>query len=480
MGKQGAFLEYGRETPGYRPKEERIQDFVAVEKQLDHKALNRQAARCMDCGTPFCHAYGCPLSNIIPEFNDFVYRGSWRAALDILLSTNNFPEFTGRVCPAPCEAACVAGINNEPVTIRQIELAIIEKGFESGYVSKGPPPVRLDQSIAVIGSGPAGLAAADTLNRAGYRVTVYDSANRPGGILRNGIPDFKLEKWVVERRIRLMEEEGIGFEMDVNVGEDVSYDYLKRRFDAVCLACGATEPRDLKVPGRELEGIYFAMDYLTQQNMKNRGEFVPQSREISARGKTVILIGGGDTGSDCLGTALRQGAEKVLQLEIMPKPPVERPIETPWPLWPRVLRETHAHEEGGEVRWGVTTLEFFGKDGKVSGIRCAEVEWKKVDNEGLKPIKIPGTEFTAEADIVLLAMGFNGPEQNKIIQDQGLLLDSRGNVLSGDNGMTNREGLFVAGDMHMGQSLVVRAISDGRRAARGIKSYLSRGAKPNP
>ena len=475
MGKPGGFLEYAREVPGYRSKDERIRDFRAVERQLGHETLHRQAARCMDCGTPFCHAYGCPLANVIPEFNDFVYRGNWRAALDILLSTNNFPEFTGRVCPAPCEAACVAGINDEPVAIRQIELAIIEKAFESDYIRTGPPPVRLNQRVAVIGSGPAGLAAADTLNRAGYRVTVYDKAGNPGGILRYGIPDFKLEKWVVERRIRLMEEEGVHFETGVTVGEDISYEYLKRRFNAICLACGAREPRDLKVPGRDLDGIHFAMDYLTQQNMRNKGESLPQSMEITAKGKTVLVIGGGDTGSDCLGTALRQGARKVFQFEIMPRPPVERPVDTPWPMWPRVLRKTHAHGEGGEQRWGVTTLEFRGKGRNLREILCAEVEWRSGKRGGPPvPEKTPGTEFRVEADMVLLAMGFTGPEKSGIIQDQGISLNARGNVMPDNKGMTNVEGLFVAGDMHLGQSLVVRAIADGRRTAMGIKAYLGR------
>ena len=337
-------MEYKRKDPGYRPVEERLRDYRAVELQLSQDEINRQASRCMDCGTPFCHAYGCPVSNVIPEINSFVLNGNWRQAMNLLLSADNFPEFTGRACPAPCEGACVAGIHGDPVTIRQIELAIIEKGFESGDVGFGPPSIRYDKRVAVIGGGPAGLAVADTLNRAGYLVTVYDSAGHPGGILRYGIPDFKLEKWVVERRVKLMEHEGIVFETGVNVGEDISYGYLKKRFDAVCLAGGAREPRALKIPGRELKGIHYAMDYLTQQNKRIGGEPVDPSKSVTAEGKTVVVIGGGDTGSDCLGTALRQGAKKVYQFEILPKPPAGRSESTPWPLWPLMLRETHAHK----------------------------------------------------------------------------------------------------------------------------------------
>jgi len=427
----------------------------------------------MDCGTPFCHAYGCPISNLVPEFNDFAFRGNWQQALEILVSANNFPEFTGRVCPAPCEAACVSALNSDPVTIRQIELAIIEKGFESGLISSEPPSIRLDKKVAVIGSGPAGLTIADSLNRAGYRVTVFENANYPGGILTYGIPDFKLEKWVVERRIKLMAAQGITFETGVKIGDDISCHYLKKRFDAICLACGARKPRDLPVPGRDLNGIYFAMDYLSQQNKRNRDEYVGPSDEIIARDKKVVVIGGGDTGSDCLGTALRQGAIRVSQLEIVPKPPVKRSDNTPWPMWPVLLRQTHAHKEGGDLFWSIMTKEFLGEKGVVKKIRCAEVEWVVSDvNRPPVPIEKASTEFEIEADLVILAMGFLGPEESNLVAELSVELDGRGNVKADDHGMTNLDGIFVAGDMAMGQSLVVRAIADGRKTALGIKTYL--------
>ncbi|MBW2609804.1 MAG: glutamate synthase subunit beta [Deltaproteobacteria bacterium] len=478
MGKPAGFIEIQRKDPGYRPKGERLGDYRAVERQLSLKEINRQAARCMDCGTPFCHAYGCPVSNVIPEFNDFVYRGMWRQALDILISANNFPEFTGRICPAPCEAACVAGINCDPVAIRLIEMAIIEKGFESGYISSDRPGIRLDKRVAVIGAGPSGMATADTLNRAGYGVTVFDNARYPGGILRYGIPDFKLEKWVVERRIKLMEEQGILFEMGVTVGEDISYNYLARRFDAICLACGSREPRDLKIPGRDLEGIYFAMDFLFQQNKRIGGENIDTSKEISATGKRVVVIGGGDTGSDCLGTALRQRAAKVYQLEILPRPPEKRPESTPWPTWPVMLRETHAHKEGGDLRWSVITKKFTGTNGVLKKLSCMEVEWAVKEAGGQAvPVEKPGTEFKLEADMVILAMGFVGPGKNRLIEELGMELDSRGNIKTDERYMTSVEGLFAAGDMRQGQSLIVRAIADGGRAAKGIIDYLTKREK---
>jgi glutamate synthase (NADPH/NADH) small chain len=478
MGNPTGFLDFRRKDPGYRPREERLKDYRAVELQLSHSEIHRQAARCMDCGIPFCHAYGCPVSNVIPEFNDWVYRGKWREALDILLSTNNFPEFTGRICPAPCEAACVAGLHGEAVTIRQIELTIIEKGFESGDMIPQPPAKRLDERVAVLGSGPAGLAAADTLNRAGYGVTVYDSAQEPGGILRYGIPDFKLEKWVVKRRVELMEKEGVRFEMGVTVGEDLSYRYLKNRFDALCLAGGAREPRDLPVPGRNLEGIHFAMDYLTQQNKRVGGEPLDPSEEIRATGKAVVVIGGGDTGSDCVGSALRQHARKVYQLEILPKPPSHRAQSTPWPMWPLILRDTHSHEEGGERIWSVMTKAFVGHKGRVKKLRVAEVAWKASEGGAVQvPVEKSGTEFEVEADLVLLAMGFTGPGKNRLVEDLGMERDARGNVKADARNMTSAEGIFVAGDMARGQSLVVRAIADGRRAADGMIHYLEQKRK---
>jgi glutamate synthase (NADPH/NADH) small chain len=364
------------------------------------------------------------------------------------------------------------------VTIRHIELAIIEKGFESGYIIPASPVKPFDERVAIIGAGPAGLAVADTLNRAGYGVTVFDSARHPGGILTYGIPDFKLEKWVVERRVKLMEEEGVLFETGVRAGDDISCRYLKDRFDAICLACGARKPRDLLVPGRELKGIYFAMDYLTQQNRRIAGEPIEPSEVITAEGKTVVVIGGGDTGSDCLGTALRQGAKKVYQFEILPKPPGERPESTPWPMWPLILRETPAHKEGGEQRWSVMTKEFSGENGVIKKLRCAEVEWQgKGEGEQLVPVEKSGTEFEVQADMVVLAMGFVGPEKNRLIDELGIEMDTKGNVKADAQQMTNVKGVFVAGDMALGQSLVVRAIANGRRAAKGIVNYLMRNKK---
>ena len=475
MGKPKGFLTIPRKDPGYRLKSERVRDFEAVEKHLSHGEILEQAGRCMDCGTPFCHAYGCPVSNVIPEFNDFVYRGMWREALQILLSQNNFPEFTGRICPAPCEPACVAGIVVAPVTIRQIELAIVEIGFERDYIPPDPPKARSRKRVGIVGSGPAGLAVADSLNRAGYPVTVYESDLRPGGILRYGIPDFKLEKWVVKRRVRLMEEQGVLFETGIRVGEDISYRYLTRHFDAVCLACGSRRPRDIRIPGRELKGIYFAMDYLTRQNRIIAGEKVTSGEELSARGRKVVVIGGGDTGSDCVGTALRQGALGVVQLEILPRPPVKRSEKTPWPMWPLLLRKTHAHEESEEPRWGVMTKEFLGNDGRLEKLRCAEVRWESPGN-GSPPVprEIPGTEFVLEADLVLVAMGFERPERNPIVENLGLEEDGRGNLKVSPGGMTGVAGVFGAGDMCLGQSLVVKAIADGRTAAQGIRKYLER------
>jgi glutamate synthase (NADPH/NADH) small chain len=473
MGDPKGFLRYPRKDPGYRPAEDRVKDFEQVELSLTERELREQAARCMDCGIPFCHGYGCPLSNIIPEFNELIERGRWQDALDMLLETNPFPEFTGRICPAPCEAACVNGLDGEPVTIRQVELAIIEKGFQEGYLRSDPPKQRRDERVAIIGSGPAGLAVADTLNKAGVQVVVFDAARRAGGILRYGIPDFKLEKRIVDRRIDLMKEEGILFEMGVRVGDDVSYRYLKDRFDAICLTGGARQPRDLTVPGRELRGIHFAMEYLTQQNRKNAGEPVGADEEITARGKSVVVIGGGDTGSDCLGTAIRQGARRVLQYEILPEPPPARDEATPWPHWPHTLRESSSHKEGGTRRWSVLVKEFLGEQGQVAGLRGVEVTWQASEEGGVPVIcEQPETAFEEEVDLVLLAMGFTGFKPNRVIDDLGLEADNRGAMVRDENHMTNVPGVFVAGDMALGASLVVRAIADGIATARSIVRYL--------
>lgn len=473
MGKVTGFLEYNRHAGRYRDVIERTRDFHPVEVRLTESEIMEQTARCMDCGIPFCHGCGCPLQNVIPEFNDLVYHGRWPEALEVLLATNNFPEFTGRICPAPCECSCVLGINKEPVTIRLVELAIIEQAFARGIAGPRPPAVRRNERVAVIGSGPAGLTVADTLNHAGFHVVVYDSATKAGGILRYGIPEFKLEKSVVDRRISLMEAEGVVFEMGVRVGDDISYRYLQSRYDAVCLCTGARQPRDLTVSGRELGGIHFAMDYLVQQNKKLGDEPVDEALEINAAGKHVVVIGGGDTGADCLGTALRQGAASVTQLEIMPKPPMERSTLTPWPMWPHILRLSSSHKEGGKRLWGLTAKEFIGKDGTVKEVRTIDVEWE-TPAEGRPAMREKtGSERLLPADLVLLAMGFCGPKPNRIISDLGIRTAPTGIVCRDGDNMTNVPGVFVSGDMSMGASLVVRAISDGRKAANGILRYCS-------
>lgn len=473
MGKIGGFLEFDRQEPGYRPKEERIGDFRAVEQRLSDKDLHQQASRCMSCGIPFCHGTGCPVSNVIPEFNDMAYRGKWQEALDILLSTNPFPEFTSRICPAPCEAACVLELSNgQPVTIREIEKAVIETGFERGYMKPRPPAVRSGKRVAVIGSGPAGLSVAHILNQLGHSVVVYDKSHRPGGILRYGIPDFKLEKWVVDRRVKLMAEEGVEFETDVTVGVDISYRYLETRFDAVVLAAGSRQPRDLPIPGRELKGVHFAMELLMCQNRKLAGEEVPPERDIVAKGKHVLVIGGGDTGSDCVGTSLRHGARSVTQIEIMPKPPEERHESTPWPQWPLKLRTSSSHKEGGWRLWQVSATEFVGNEaGNVVGANCIEMN---VDYQGNRPVFSPkaGSEFAIEADLVFLAMGFVGPAKNPMLDDLGIALNPRGAIAVDGLHMTSVPGIFAVGDMAHGQSLVVRAMADGRDAASHIDTWL--------
>jgi len=472
MGKPTGFLDYQRKDPGYRPGTERIHDWRAVERMPSAEDLREQAARCMDCGIPFCHGCGCPLANIIPEWNDMVYRGKWREALDLLLQTNPFPEFTGRICPALCEGSCVLGLNRDAVTIRAIELAIIERGFAEGWMTPQSPAERREERVAVIGSGPAGLAVAQALNRRGFLVTVFDAARKPGGILRYGIPEFKLEKSVIARRVGLMEAEGVHFENGVVVGEDVSLKYLRDRYDAICLAGGAREPRDLQVPGRDLKGIYFAMDFLRQQNRRLDGETIPAGEEILAKGKRVVVIGGGDTGADCLGTSLRQGATDVLQVEIMPEPPPTRSPSTPWPAWPLMRRDSSSHKEGGTRRWNVSPRELIGKDGHVVALRAVEVAWK-TGPDG-RPImeERPNSAFEVPANLVLLAMGFTGPRKSRILSDIGVARDNRGNVTKDANNMTSVPGVFAAGDMARGASLVVRAMADGLATASGIERYL--------
>ena len=463
MGELGGFLRYRRVNGPKRPVEERVRDYREYQHTLPPEELREQGARCMECGVPFCHN-GCPLGNLIPDWNDLVYRDRWKDAIEALHATNNFPEFTGRVCPAPCEAACVLDINDDPVTIKQIEVSIIDRAYDEGWVRPQPPPVRSGRTVAVIGSGPAGLAAAAELNRFGHEVTVYERADRVGGLLTYGIPDFKLEKWVVQRRVDLLAAEGVKFRTGVAVGKDVSAQELRERHDAVVICTGSTVPRDLPVPGRELDGIHFAMEYLEQRNRWVAGEY-PDGTPITAAGKHVVIIGGGDTGADCLGNANREGAASVVQFELLPEPPRERPTDiTPWPRWPLILRTSAAHEEGGERRFGVMTTHFSGEDGRVTHLHGHEV--------GPPPSfeKIEGTEFTIRADLVLLAMGFLHPER-PLLEQFGVELDERGNVAATDY-HTSVEGVFAAGDCRRGQSLVVWAISEGRQAARACDRWL--------
>jgi glutamate synthase (NADPH/NADH) small chain len=465
MGKTTGFLEYKRQMPERRPVSERSQDYFSVYLPFPEESLQTQGARCMDCGVPFCN-WGCPLNNSIPDWNDLVYHGRWQEASRALHATNNFPEFTGAICPAPCEASCVLGINEPPVTIKLIENYIVERAFREGWIQPTPPEYRTGKRVAVIGSGPAGMAAAQQLNRAGHKVVVFEKADRIGGLLRYGIPDFKLEKQLLDRRIDQLQREGIEFRVSAHVGVDVPLSAL-RKFDAVLLAGGAEQPRDLRVPGRELKGIYFAMDFLAQQNRRCSGDAVDSRESISAAGKRVVIIGGGDTGADCLGTSLRQRALTVHQFEILPEPPADRAADTPWPLWPRMLRVESSHEEGGIREWAVATTRFIGNEkGKVIGLEAIHV--------GPPPdfAPIPGTEFTMEVDLVLLAMGFSGPTQTGLLEQLQIRIDRRGNIATDEKGLSSVSGVFAAGDMHTGQSLVVRAIADGRRAARAIDEYL--------
>jgi glutamate synthase (NADPH/NADH) small chain len=472
MADPKGFLRYTRETAPYRPVEERKRDWLEVHTHMPPERLQKQAARCMDCGVPFCHL-GCPLGNIIPDWNDLVYRNKWHEALRRLHATNNFPEFTGRLCPAPCETACVLGINQPAVTIKQIEEHIIEYGFEKGWVQPEPPPVRTGKRVAVVGSGPAGLAAAQQLNRAGHWVTVFERADRIGGLLRYGIPDFKLDKKILDRRLQLMEAEGIDFQPGVNVGVDITAKQLLAAFDAVVLTGGSTIPRDLKVPGRELKGIHFAMEYLTQQNRVNAGDYIPPEQRITAEGKRVAIIGGGDTGADCLGTAIRQGAKEVYQIELLPKPPLERDeLTQPWPTYPMILRTSSAHEEGGIREWSINTKWFEGDEhGNVRRLHAVRLEWY-TDSSGRRQFReIPGSEFSLEVDLVLLAMGFLHPQHDGLLDSLGVEYDERGNVKT-IHYATSVPGVFAAGDMRRGQSLIVWAISEGREAAHYVDKYL--------
>ncbi len=469
MGKDTGFMEYSRELAPRRPVAERVNDWFEIYQDFPEENLRTQGARCMDCGVPFCQT-GCPVNNLIPDWNDLVYHGRWKEAVRQLHATNNFPEFTGRICPAPCEASCVLGINQPPVTIKQIEKNIVERGFLEGWIRPEPSKIRTGKKVAIVGSGPAGLASAQQLCRAGHSVVVYEKADRIGGLLRYGIPEFKLEKHIIERRLEQMSAEGVEFVTGAEVGKNVAVEYLRREFDAIVLAGGAEQPRDLGVPGRELKGIHFAMEYLPQQNRRNLGDTIEPEAEILATGKRVVIIGGGDTGADCLGTCHRQKPLSVHQFEIMPKPPEDRSPLTPWPLWPMQLRIEGAHEEGGIRDWSLATTKFTG-NGSVQQLHGVRV------GPPPKFEAIPGTEFTMEADLVLIAMGFVGPARSMLDQ-LGVELDSRGNVATDQNNMSSEPGVFAAGDMRRGQSLVVWAIAEGRKTAASVDAYLRTKAMP--
>ena len=478
MGKPTGFLEYTRELPSYKKPKERLNDYKEFYLDFPEEKTRQQGARCMDCGVPFCH-HGCPLGNIIPEFNDAVYNGDWKLAIEILSSTNNFPEFTGRICPAPCEASCVLGINQPAVAIEHIEKSIIEKAFEFGYINPNKDIVRTGKKVAVVGSGPAGLATAAQLNKAGHLVTVFERADQIGGLLRYGIPDFKLEKWVIDRRVELMKEEGVEFVVNANIGINVDAKELYDGFDAVVLTGGSTVPRDLPIPGRALKGIYPAMEFLSQQNKRvadierknDHTGSVYQHGELLATDKNVIVIGGGDTGSDCVGTSNRHGAKSVTQIELLSKPPIGRDEQNPWPVWPIMLRTSSSHEEGCERKWAILSKEFVGNDnGEVSGLKVVEIKW--VVKDGRQTFEeIPGSEQVLSCDLALLAMGFLSPERAGIIEQLGISTDERGNVAA-QNFQTNLPKVFAAGDMRRGQSLVVWAISEGREAARAVDIFL--------
>jgi glutamate synthase (NADPH/NADH) small chain len=471
VGKVTGFIEIDRHKQPTRPVSERLKDWREVYLPYPAQALRDQGARCMDCSIPFCHQ-GCPLGNLIPDWNDLVYRDRWREAIERLLATNNFPEFTGRLCPAPCEGSCVLAINNDPVTIKGIENAIIERAFDEGWILAVPPLQRTGKRVAVVGSGPAGLAAADQLNKAGHTVTVFERDDRVGGLLRYGIPEFKMEKRVLDRRLALLEAEGVRFMTGANIGVNVEVNSLRNGFDAIVLAGGATAPRDLAVPGRDLKGIHFAMDYLTQQNRRCEGDNVGASQLITAHDKRVVIIGGGDTGADCLGTAHRQGARSVHQFELLPQPPASRASDNPWPEWPNIFRVAPANEEGGERLYALSTERFSGDgQGRVAKLHGQNVEMVR-EGGRVRFEKVPGTEFERDVDLVLLAMGFVGPEREGLLSSLGVRLTDRGNVWRDEQWMTSVPGVFTAGDMQRGQSLIVWAIAEGRAAARGVDLYL--------
>lgn len=469
------FKTIPRKTPEHLDPKSRIKNFEEIHHAGTDKHTEEQASRCMDCGIPFCHdTHGCPLGNLIPEWNALISQGKWKEAVERMLETDTFPEFTGKICPAPCEGACTMGLyNNQPVTIQEIELTLAEKGFANGWIKPSPPLKRINKSVAIIGGGPAGLAAAFYLNRNGYTVKVYEKSTRVGGLLTYGIPNYKLDKQkIVKRRIDFLKEEGVQFETGIEVGKDISPAYLKKQFDAVLITIGAEKPRDLPIPGRELGGIHFAMDFLSRQSMKLASEPLPENIEITAKNKNVVIIGGGDTGSDCLGTSHRQGATNIIQLELTPPPPKSRADDNPWPLWPLIYRTSSSHEEGGERKFSVMTKEFFGENGQVKGIRCVKANMVK-ENGGIKFVEIADSDFEIKAELVLFAMGFLGPNK-ELPALLNLALNERQNIKVDQNMMTSVEGIFAAGDAATGQSLVVRAIASGRDAAYKVMEYLKK------
>lgn len=471
MSDPKGFLKYDRALPAAREVTERIKDYKEIYLAEPEEHTLHQAARCMDCGVPFCHS-GCPLGNIIPDFNDAVYREQWDEAYTILRSTNNFPEFTGRICPAPCEASCVLGLYSSPVTIEHIEKNIAEKAYEMGYVKANIPDRQNKKKIAVVGSGPSGLACADQLNQYGHEVTVYERNDKVGGLLRYGIPDFKLEKWVLDRRLKIMEEEGVEFKTNAEVGKEIDANTLLEESDAMVLCGGSTIPRDLTIPGRSLGGIHFAMEYLEQCNRRNAGLSIDSTLEINPKGKNVLVIGGGDTGSDCVGNSVRLGAGKVTQIELLTKPPLNRTPGNPWPLWPMILRTSSSHEEGCERQWAILSKEFIGENGQVKALKCVEIEWKADPATGQnKMVEIQGSEKMLECDFVFLAMGYLHPQYEGLLENLGIQVDQRGNVAD-TNYQTSNSKVFSAGDMRRGQSLVVWAIAEGRQAADAVQQFL--------
>jgi len=472
MGDPKGFMTVPRKNAGYRPAKERIYDFGEVEQTLNINDRKLQASRCMDCGIPFCH-WGCPVGSKIPEWQDALYRGNKEEAYYILQSTNSFPEITGRICPAPCEKSCVLEIHEEPVTIRENECATIEQAFEAGLVTPNPPQTRTGKKVAVIGSGPAGLSAADLLNQAGHLVTVFEKNDAIGGLLRYGIPDFKLNKRVIDRRLSIFSEEGIEFKTGVHVGNDISKDELLKEFDAVLLAVGAENPRNLPVEGRDLEGVHYAMDFLTRQNKIVAGQKLPEDDMISAKGKNVLVIGGGDTGSDCVGTSIRQQAKSVTQIEILPKPAEKRGDKDPWPYWPNILRTSSSHEEGCKRRWSLSTKRFIGEKGKLKQVEVVQVEWEKDETGRFRMKEVPGTGELLDVDLALLSMGFTQPVHSGLLDTLGVEYDQRGNVKVDGNKQTSVEKIFAAGDSEKGASLVVHAIEAGKVAARGMDVFLT-------